>query len=44
MRRIAGIFIIVSLLFSSGCGFKDIDKRFFIVAIGVDKGKEKNTK
>jgi spore germination protein KC len=27
------------LLFLGGCGFKDIDKRFFVVAIGVDQAK-----
>ncbi|WP_375090269.1 Ger(x)C family spore germination protein [Peribacillus sp. RS7] len=42
MLRTIGIMVIISLLFTSGCGFKDIDKRFFVVAIGVDKGKEKN--
>ncbi|TFE30658.1 Ger(x)C family spore germination protein [Cohnella luojiensis] len=27
------------LIFSiSGCGFKDIDKRFFVVAMGIDRG------
>ncbi|MGM0903882.1 MAG: hypothetical protein ACQEXB_22620 [Bacillota bacterium] len=32
-------FIIVAvsvLLFQSGCGFKDIDKRIFVLSIGVD--------
>ncbi len=27
-----------------GCGFKDIDKRFFVVSIGVDKAKTKSNR
>jgi spore germination protein KC len=27
----------------SGCGFKDIDKRFFVVAIGIDPGSTSNS-
>jgi spore germination protein KC len=41
MRRIWTMMICLCLLFTSGCGFEDIDQRFFIVAIGVDKGKVK---
>ncbi|MFM1652637.1 Ger(x)C family spore germination protein [Brevibacillus sp. B_LB10_24] len=33
-------FVLVLCLSVSGCSFKDIDKRFFVVAIGVDKGKK----
>lgn len=28
----------------SGCGFKDIDKRFFVVTVGVDKAKKEDKK
>ncbi|QMV43770.1 Ger(x)C family spore germination protein [Cohnella cholangitidis] len=27
----------------SGCGFKDIDKRFFVVAMGIDRGSKSDT-
>lgn len=38
---IACLFLLV--LGISGCGFKDIDKRFFVVALGIDASeKEKN--
>ncbi|MFW5438193.1 Ger(x)C family spore germination C-terminal domain-containing protein [Paenibacillus apiarius] len=33
--------IVAALVFLPGCGFKDIDKRFLVVAIGVDQGVEK---
>lgn len=33
---------VVTLLFPSGCGFKDIDKRFFAVTIGIDKAEDAN--
>jgi len=33
--------IVLLLTIAAGCGFKDIDKRFFVVVIGVDKGEEK---
>jgi len=35
--------MICSIIVSTGCGFKDIDKRIFIVAIGLDYTKD-NTK
>ncbi|MCJ8009970.1 Ger(x)C family spore germination protein [Lederbergia wuyishanensis] len=37
------IFISLSLVFLSSCGFKDIDKRIFVMAIGIDltENKEK---
>jgi spore germination protein KC len=41
MRSLVLLFVVVSLALSPGCGFKDIDKRIFVIAIGVDKGKEK---
>lgn len=38
-------FLIISLTFSLvGCGFKDIDKRFFVVSIGVDKATNSEKK
>jgi len=30
---------ILGLAFLSGCGFKDIDQRFFVIAVGVDRGQ-----
>ncbi|WP_226668364.1 Ger(x)C family spore germination protein [Metabacillus litoralis] len=41
MKKKALLLIIAFVLFLSGCGYKDIDKRFFVVAIGVDKSAEK---
>lgn len=35
------ILIVIIILLLPGCGFKDIDKRFLVVAIGVDQGVEK---
>ena len=33
--------VILICAFLGGCGFKDIDKRFFVVAMGIDwTGKE----
>ncbi|MEC1720129.1 Ger(x)C family spore germination protein [Schinkia azotoformans] len=31
--------LVLLVLISSGCGFKDIDKRFFVVGIGIDSIK-----
>ncbi|WP_052487040.1 Ger(x)C family spore germination protein [Gordoniibacillus kamchatkensis] len=36
--------IAVSLVIPSGCGFKDIDKRFFVVSVGIDKPRDPNKK
>jgi len=33
--------ILMVIVLVGGCGFKDIDKRFFVVAIAVDKGETK---
>jgi spore germination protein KC len=33
------IIVVIVLLFQSGCGFKDIDKRIFVLSIGVDHTK-----
>ncbi|MCM3781821.1 Ger(x)C family spore germination protein [Neobacillus mesonae] len=44
--RIYTIFLMAlsfALLFS-GCGFKDIDNRFFVTSIGLDKGENKKYK
>jgi spore germination protein KC len=35
-RLILGLLL---LLLLSGCGFKDLDQRFFVVAVGIDKAK-----
>ncbi|MGO4371499.1 Ger(x)C family spore germination protein [Paenibacillus sp. 2TAB19] len=31
------VILLVLLCFTGGCGFKDIDKRFFVVATGIDR-------
>jgi len=39
------IFLILPIIFTaSGCGYKDIDKRFFALAIGVDAAPESSNK
>ncbi|MBM7652986.1 Ger(x)C family spore germination protein [Neobacillus cucumis] len=38
------IMILVAVLCLNGCGFKDIEKRFFVVSIGVDLAKDKTKK
>ncbi|MEC0268424.1 Ger(x)C family spore germination protein [Paenibacillus anseongense] len=38
------LFILLLLCLCGGCGFKDIDKRFFVVSIGIDKSEHKNMK
>ncbi|MFC4306108.1 Ger(x)C family spore germination protein [Cohnella boryungensis] len=45
MRRIALLIALAIAMMGlgSGCGFKDIDKRFFVVAMGVDSGRQPNT-
>ncbi|QJD81748.1 Ger(x)C family spore germination protein [Cohnella herbarum] len=35
------LFTLTSTIY--GCGFKDIDKRFFVVAMGIDRGSKPNT-
>lgn len=40
MRKILlSLVAAVFLLLGSGCGLKDIDKRFFVIVIGIDKGE-----
>ncbi|WP_195575600.1 Ger(x)C family spore germination protein [Paenibacillus sp. 1001270B_150601_E10] len=41
MRKLCVVLLAAIILSLSGCGFKDIDKRFLVVAIGVDKGEHK---
>lgn len=43
MRRILCISCILLLLLMTGCEFKDIDRRNFVVAIGVDPGEQEGT-
>ncbi|WP_274362961.1 Ger(x)C family spore germination protein [Paenibacillus thermotolerans] len=38
--RVALSIVMVAAILG-GCGFKDLDKRFFVVAIGIDKGEAK---
>ncbi|WP_121610048.1 Ger(x)C family spore germination protein [Mesobacillus foraminis] len=35
-RPLLAALIALSLIFQSGCGFKDIDKRIFVLSIGID--------
>lgn len=41
--RYAILFLLMSFVLG-GCGFKDIDKRFFVVSIGVDEAKDSSKK
>ncbi|MBS4219763.1 Ger(x)C family spore germination protein [Bacillus sp. FJAT-49711] len=43
IRKVLLLFICFSLVLLSSCGFKDIDKRSFVIAIGIDltENKEK---
>ncbi|MCM3726878.1 hypothetical protein M3226_14400 [Neobacillus cucumis] len=41
--RNAILFLLMSFVLG-GCGFKDIDKRFFVVSIGVDAAKASSKK
>lgn len=34
--------VLAMILFLNGCGFKDIDKRFFVVGIGIDKSEKED--
>ena len=38
------LLILLSCLALSACGFKDIEKRFFVVSIGVDPAKDHSKK
>ncbi|MEH7117603.1 Ger(x)C family spore germination protein [Neobacillus vireti] len=38
------LIILLSCLFLSACGFKDIEKRFFVVSIGIDVPKDHSKK
>ncbi|RFU63712.1 Ger(x)C family spore germination protein [Peribacillus glennii] len=44
MKRACFIFLLCELLFLctilAGCAFRDIDKRFFVVAMGIDKSND----
>ncbi|MDD9270094.1 Ger(x)C family spore germination protein [Paenibacillus sp. GCM10023248] len=42
MTRLLCIFIVICLC--GGCGFKDIDRRFFVVALGIDKSNQPDMK
>jgi spore germination protein KC len=43
MHKVRSIMLSLSILILvSGCGFKDIDKRFFVVVMGIDKGETKH--
>ncbi|CAH2713004.1 hypothetical protein BACCIP111895_00137 [Neobacillus rhizosphaerae] len=38
------VLALLSVMLLNGCGFKDIDKRFFVVSIGVDTAKNSSKK
>ncbi|WP_462409672.1 Ger(x)C family spore germination protein [Neobacillus sp. Marseille-QA0830] len=38
------ILILTAVLTLNGCGYKDIDKRFFVLAMGIDPAKHSNKK
>ncbi|MFJ7727667.1 Ger(x)C family spore germination protein [Neobacillus sp. NPDC097160] len=38
------VMLLLTVLLLAGCGFKDIDKRFFVVSIGVDVAKNSSKK
>lgn len=40
MKRILTFLLIIELSFMSGCQLLDVDKRFFVVGIGIDKTEE----
>lgn len=43
MRRVLCISGVLLLLLMTGCEFKDIDRRIFVVALGVDPGEGENS-
>ncbi|MGV3464278.1 MAG: Ger(x)C family spore germination protein, partial [Heyndrickxia sp.] len=43
-RKWCLILIMMAVVLINGCGFKDIDKRFFAVSVAVDKGETKRYK
>ncbi|WP_088070076.1 Ger(x)C family spore germination protein [Gottfriedia luciferensis] len=43
MKCIIGILLIFALCFMSGCQLVDVDKRFFVVSIGIDKADDDDT-
>lgn len=42
IKKIGLVFCCIILMLASGCDFKDIDRRRFIVAIGLELGSDKN--
>lgn len=44
-NRVGGTLILLLLLAMTitGCNFKDIDRRIFVVAIGIDPGEQDGT-
>jgi len=40
MKRVLLLLVLCSIFFLSSCGYKDIDRRYFVVSIGVDKGRD----
>lgn len=44
MKKLKWIILLLSVLLVGGCGYKDIDKRFFAVSIGVDAAKNSSKK
>jgi spore germination protein KC len=44
LKLSCAVIFLFTLLLLSGCGFKDIDKRFFVVSIGIDLAKNSSKK
>ncbi|MBM7661317.1 spore germination protein KC [Bacillus mesophilus] len=45
VKKILKLMTLLLILFSlSSCGYKDIDKRFFVVSIGIDESKKRDQK
>ena len=44
MKKLTLTLTISSLLILNGCSYRDIDKRFFVVAMGIDKSKAEHEK
>lgn len=41
-RRVFMVLLTLFISLLTSCGYKDIDKRFFVVSIGIDKNENKN--
>ncbi|QOR67200.1 Ger(x)C family spore germination protein [Cytobacillus suaedae] len=44
MNRLFLVFLILAMFLLTSCGYKDIDKRAFVLTIGVDEGESRDKK